>query len=72
MTAKQQEDANLFIKWYAQGSNKKNFIPTKDILKHMWERLKPTDVVTTLKHPKFGSFSDKYEQIEVSEEKIIN
>jgi hypothetical protein len=27
------------------------------------------DIVTTLKHPKFGSVSDKHEQIEVSDER---
>jgi hypothetical protein len=35
----------------------------------MWEQLKSTDIVTTLIHPKFGSFSDKHEQIEVSVER---
>ncbi|CAF0981507.1 unnamed protein product [Rotaria sp. Silwood1] len=64
MTVEQQKDAELLVKWHSQGSNKKNFVPTKDILKRMWEKLKPTDIVTTLKHPKYGSFSDKYEQIE--------
>ncbi|CAF1006859.1 unnamed protein product [Rotaria sordida] len=64
MTVEQQKDADLLVKWHSQGSNKKNFVPTKDILKRMWENLKSTDIVTTLKHPKYGSFSDKNEQIE--------
>ena len=69
MIVEQQKDADLLVKWYSQGSNEKNFVPTRDILKRMWEKLKPTDIVTTLENPKFGSFSDKHERIEVNEEK---
>ena len=69
MTVEQQKDADHLVKWHSKGSNKKNFDPAKDILKRMWEKLKPTDIVATLKHPKYGLFFDKHEQMEVSEEK---
>ncbi|CAF4035549.1 unnamed protein product [Rotaria sp. Silwood1] len=46
--------------------HKKNFVPTNDVLKHLWSRSKATDIVTSLTHPKFGSFSDKIEHIETS------
>lgn len=67
MTVEEQQDANLIVKWHSQGFHK-NFIPTRDILKRIWEKSKPMDVVTILKHPKFGSFSGKHEEIEVSDE----
>ncbi|CAM2718317.1 unnamed protein product [Rotaria socialis] len=69
MTVEQQKDADLLVKWHSQGSNKKNFVSTKDILKRIWGKLKPMDIVTTLKYQKYGSLFDKHEQIEVSEEK---
>lgn len=65
LTAEEQRDTDRLIKWHSQGLNKKNFVPTRDVLKRMWEQVKPTNVVTTLTHPKFGLFSDKYEQIEM-------
>ena len=55
LTIEEREDADLLVKLSAQ-TQKKNFIPTKDLLQRMWSRMKSTDVITTLTHPKFGSF----------------
>ena len=69
MTEPQQEDANLIIKWHPHTLKKKNFLPTNDILRKMWNQAKSKDIVTNLKHPKYGAFSDTQERIEVSEGK---
>jgi hypothetical protein len=69
LTVEEQRDADLLVRCHSQGLNKKNFLPTRDVLERMWEQLKPTDIVITRTHPNCGSFSDKYEQIEVSEER---
>jgi hypothetical protein len=68
MTEQQQKDADLFIKWYPHMLNKKNFLPTNDLLKIIWDQAKSKDIVMNLKHPKFGVFSDTQEHIEVSKE----
>jgi hypothetical protein len=69
MSVGEQRDADLLVKWHSQGMHKKNFIPIRDLLMRMWKQLKPMDIVTTLIHPKFDSFSEKHEQIKVSEER---
>jgi hypothetical protein len=66
LTKEQQRDADLLIKWDERGLQKKNSVPTKDILIRMYENLKSKDLVTTIPHRKFGSLSDKPERIKVS------
>ena len=62
----EQKDADLLTKWQSQNSNRQNFLPTRDLLKRMWEQKKDVDIVTTLAHPRFGSIFGQHEQIEVS------
>jgi hypothetical protein len=66
ITSIEQNNLDLYLKWHHQSLHKKNFVPTNDVLKHLWRRSKSTDIVTSLMHPKFGSFSDKIEHIEVN------
>jgi len=66
LTKEQQRDADLLIKWDERGLQKKNSVPTKDILIRMYENLQSKDIVTTIPHRKFGSLSDKPERIKVS------
>ncbi|CAF4307557.1 unnamed protein product [Rotaria sp. Silwood2] len=66
ITSIEQNNLDLYLKWHYQSLHKKNFVPTNDVLKHLWSRSKSTDIVTSLTHPKFGSFSDKIEHIETS------
>ncbi len=66
LTKEQQRDADLLIKWDERGLEKKNSVPTKDILIRMYENLKSKDLVTTIPHRKLGSLSDKPERIKVS------
>ncbi len=66
ITSIEQNNLDLYLKWHYQSLHKKIFIPTNDALKHLWSRSKSTDIVTSLTHPKFGSFSDKIEHIEVN------
>ena len=61
-----KRDVNILLKWEASGLKEKNVLSTREILQRMWENVKLRDIVTTLTHPKFGSFSDKNEAIEVS------
>jgi hypothetical protein len=66
ITSTEQNNLDLYLKWHCQSVNKKNFVPTNDTLKHLWSKSKSTDIVTSLTHPKFGSFSDKIEHTEVN------
>ena len=60
-----QNNVNLYLKWHNQNLQNKSFVPTSDVLKQLWSKSKSADIVTSLVHPKFGSFSAKIEQIEV-------
>ena len=66
ITSIEQNNLDLYLKWHYQCLHKENFVPTNDVLKHLWSRSKSTDIVTNLMHPKFDSFSDKFEHIEVN------
>ncbi|UJR09455.1 hypothetical protein I4U23_013694 [Adineta vaga] len=66
LTSAEQQNLDLCLKWSHQSLHKKNFVPTNDVLKQLWSKSKSTDLVTSLPHPKFGSFSDKIEHIEKS------
>lgn len=66
ITPIEQNYIDWYIKWHYQRLNNKNFVPTNDILKHLWRKLKSVDLVTRLIHPKFGSFTEKVEHIEVN------
>ncbi|CAF1618510.1 unnamed protein product [Rotaria magnacalcarata] len=66
ITPTEQNNLDSYLKWHSQSLHMRNFVPTYDVLKYLWRKSKSADIVTSLMHPKFGSFSDKIEHIETS------
>ena len=66
ISKQEKEDIDFVVQWFKQRQEKKYFLPTNDLLRRIWMKANPDEIITKMTHPKLGTFTAECQKIEVS------